>query len=130
MTITTAPARPAIDQINASFSAAFRRSDGPGLGAVYTTDAQIFPPNGASRRGKAAVQAFWQGALGMGIAAADLETVEFEEQGDAAWEVGKGALKAKDGQIIDEVKYIVIWKCEKGVWKWHRDIWNSNRIPT
>lgn len=127
MTITTVPAHLAIDQINANFSAAFRRGDGAGLGDVYTMNAQIFPPNGASRRGKADIQAFWQGALDMGIAAADLKTIEFEEHGDTAWEVGTGVLKAKDGQIIDEVKYIVIWKCEKGVWKWHRDIWNSNR---
>jgi len=127
MNSTPSPTRTAIDQINASFSAAVRRSDGVGLGAVYTTNAQIFPPNGASRRGKADIQAFWQGALDMGIAAADLETVEFEEDGDTAWEVGKGVLKAKDGQIIDEVKYIVIWKREHGAWKWHRDIWNSNR---
>ncbi|MCL4861245.1 MAG: hypothetical protein KJZ93_17650 [Caldilineaceae bacterium] len=104
MTTTPSPTRTAIDQTNASFSAAFRRRDGVGLGDVYTTNAQIFPPNGASRRGKTDIQAFWQGALDMGIAAADLETVELEEHGDTAWEVGRGVLKAKDGQIIDEVK--------------------------
>jgi ketosteroid isomerase-like protein len=63
----------------------------------------------------------------MGVAAADLETVEFEEMGDTAWEVGKFSLKAKDGRLLDHGQYIVIWKREHGAWKWHRDIWNSSR---
>jgi len=77
-------------------------------------------------RGKPAIQAFWQGALDMGIAEAVLETVEFEEVGDAAWELGQGVLKAKDGQVLDDAKYIVLWKRENGAWKRHRDIWNSS----
>jgi ketosteroid isomerase-like protein len=127
MTQTISATRAQIDRTNAAFSEAFRRGDGAGLGAVYTVDAQILPPNAEIRRGKLDIQAFWQGALDMGIAGAELETIEFEEADDTAWEVGKFNLKAKEGRVLDAGKYIVIWKRENGVWKWHRDIWNSSR---
>lgn len=127
MTQTLSSIRAQIDRTNAAFSEAFRRGNGAGLGAVYTADAQILPPNAEVRRGKPDIQAFWQGALDMGVAAAELETVEFEEGDNTAWEVGKFSLRGKDGRILDTGKYIVVWKREHGAWKWHRDIWNSSR---
>lgn len=124
---TNQSTRAQIDATNAAFMAAFQRGDSAGLAAVYTEDAQIFPPNAETMTGKPAIQTFWQGALDMGVAEARLETVDVEADGDTAWEVGKGVLKAKDGGVIDEVKYIVLWKREQGEWKWHRDIWNSSQ---
>lgn len=117
------------DRNNAAFMDAFRRGDSAGLAAVYTEDAEILPPNAPVLRGRAAIQAYWQGALDQGVSEAVLETVEFDELGDSAWEVGKGVLKTKDGELIDELKYTVIWKREHGTWKWQRDIWNSSRSP-
>jgi ketosteroid isomerase-like protein len=63
----------------------------------------------------------------MGITALQLETVEAAGSGDMATEVGRYALQGPGGQVIDEGKYIVIWKQEAGQLKVHRDIWNSNR---
>ncbi|MCE7981144.1 MAG: DUF4440 domain-containing protein [Caldilinea sp. CFX5] len=119
--------RTQVESNNRAFMAAFARGDSVGAAAVYTETGQILPPNFPVMGGKAAIQAFWQGAIDLGIAAAELETVEFEAHGDTAWEVGQAVLKSKDDQVLDEGKYIVIWKRENGVWKWHRDIWNSSR---
>lgn len=127
MTQALSSTRMQIDSTNAAFCEAFRRGDGAGLVAVYTTEGQILPPNAETTQGKQAIQSFWQGAIDMGVAAADLATVEFEAIGDTGWEVGKFTLKAQDGSILDTGKYIVIWKHENGEWKWHRDIWNSSR---
>jgi len=127
MILTKSTTRAEIDSKNATFMAAFRRGDSAGMATVYTEDAEILPPNLPPMYGKPAIQAFWQGALDMGIAEAVLETVEFEQAGDMAWEVGKGVLKTKAGQVLDDAKYIVIWKREHGAWKWHRDIWNSSQ---
>lgn len=118
--------RQQIDNTNAAFVAALRRGDSAGMAAVYTADGQLLPPGSPAMSGKAAIQAFWQGALDMGVADGTLETLELDVYGDTATEVGQGVLKTKDGQVIDTAKYIVLWKQENGTWKWYRDLYNSN----
>jgi len=83
------------DRTNAAFSAAFHLGNSAELGAVYTTSAQLFPPNTEVRRGNAEIQAFWQGTLGIGVTPAELETVEFEEVGNSTWEVGTFSSEAR-----------------------------------
>jgi ketosteroid isomerase-like protein len=119
--------RAQIESNNAAFMAAFARGDSAGAAAVYTETGQVLPPNFPVMSGKPAIQASWQEAMKRDIAAVSLETVEFEEAGDMAWEAGRGMLKTSDGQVLDEGNYLVIWKRENGVWKWHRDIFNSSR---
>jgi ketosteroid isomerase-like protein len=55
-----------------------------------------------------------------------LETIEAEEHGDTAIEIGKYTDSGGAGNVIDRGKYVVIWKQEGGQWKLHRDIWNSS----
>jgi ketosteroid isomerase-like protein len=64
--------------------------------------------------------------MGMGIAEATLKTIELEAHGDTANEIGAYTLRAGDGGVLDQGKYVVIWKREGGQWKLHRDIWNSS----
>lgn len=118
--------RQQIDSTNAAFVAALRRGDSAAMATTYTEDAQLLPPGAPMITGRPAIQAFWQGALDMGIADGMLETLELEVYGDTAAEVGQGVLKTKDGQVIDTAKYIVLWKRENETWKWYRDIYNSN----
>jgi len=120
--------RQQIDSTNAAFVAALRRGDSAAMAATYTEDAQLLPPGAPVISGKGAIQAFWQGALDMGIGDGVLETLELEVHGDTAWEVGQGVLKTKAGQVIDTAKYIVLWKQVNGNWKWHRDIYNSSQV--
>lgn len=62
----------------------------------------------------------------MGIRQAKLEIVEVEHHGDTAIEVGQYTLSGEGNQVMDQGKYIVIWKQQNGQWKLHRDIWNSS----
>ena len=84
------------------------------------------PPNSDFVRGKAAVQAFWQGAFDMGIKAAALDIVEVEAHGDTAIEISQYTLFVEGDQVADKGKYIVIWKRIEGEWKLHQDIYNSS----
>ena len=117
----------AISAVNRRFEAAFEQGDAAGVAGVYTSTARILPPNFEPMDGKEAIQAFWQGAMDMGIQAAQLETIELEIHGDTAIEVGRGTLYVAGGQVADIASYIVIWKKEHNEWRWHRDIWNSDR---
>jgi uncharacterized protein (TIGR02246 family) len=127
--VTSTEVRDAIVAANENFVAAFGRGDAAGLAALYTENGQILPPNADFVTGAQGIQAFWQAIFGMGIQEAGLETAEVEDHGDTAVEVGKFTLKGEGGQVLDQGKYIVIWKQEDGGWKLHRDIFNSSMPP-
>jgi len=59
-----------------------------------------------------------------------LETLELEGHGETVYEVGKYTLRGTAGELLDQGKYLVVWKREKGRWRLHRDIWNSSRPAT
>jgi uncharacterized protein (TIGR02246 family) len=122
--------RAAIEAQNRAFGEAVHASDTAAIGALYTADGAVLPPNGAKATGRAAVTDFWAGALAAGIAGAVLTTEEISYAGgDTATEIGSAVLSARDGSVVDEGKYIVLWKQEGDAWRLHRDIWNSNRAP-
>ena len=115
-----------IQLVNRKFETAMGAADAVGLASVYTSNGNALPPNGTTVSGTHAIREFWQGVIDMGIAGVELKTVELDELGSTAIEVGEFALKTAEGAVADSGKYIVIWKMEDGEWRWHHDIWNSS----
>jgi uncharacterized protein (TIGR02246 family) len=118
--------RAAIEAANKGFEAAFARSDAPGVAALYTAQAQLLPAHSDVVTGAEAISRFWQAAFDSGATGVSLVTLEVEGYGDTAIEVGRLELRGADSQVLDQGKYIVIWKKEGGVWKLHRDIWTTS----
>ncbi len=118
----------AIRAANDRFMDAFNNGDTESLAGLYTAEGQVLPPGGDVITGKAGIQVFWQALVEMGIKSAKLETLELNEYTDTAVEVGKYTLGGEDDQVLDQGKYIVIWRQEDGQWKLHRDIFNTS-IP-
>lgn len=116
----------AIVAADETFMTTFKRGDAAGMAALYTKKAQLLPPNSDFVTGLQEIKGLFQGFMDMGIKAIKLEPVETEGYGDTASEVGKYTLEAESGQMLDQGKYIVIWKQEEGQWKLHRDIFNSS----
>ncbi len=112
---------------NKKFMAAFAQKDAGALAKLYTKAGQLLPPGHEMVAGRDGIQAFWQGAMDMGLVKVKLDTVEVEGHREAAIEVGKYTLLAAGGQVADAGKYLVIWKLEGRSWKLHRDIWNSSQ---
>ena len=123
---TSTGVREAISAGNKRFMETFERGDAAGMATLYTENGQLLPPNTDIVSGRQGIQAFWQGAIDMGIKAMKLETTELEEHGDTAIAVGKYTLSGEGDQVIDSGKYVVILKQEGGQWRLHRDIWNSS----
>jgi uncharacterized protein (TIGR02246 family) len=119
--------REAIAAADVEFVASFGKGDAAGVAALYTEQGQLLPPNADFMVGREAIQAFWQGAMDMGIASAKIEILEVEGHGDTAIEVSKYTLHAADGTELDTGKFIVIWKRVQGEWQLHRDIFNSSK---
>ncbi len=111
---------------NQIFSAAVAARDIGAFDAVYTADAAILPPGAQMIDGREPIKEFWQSAIvGMDVRTAALETVAAELLGPHVFEIGRGALTLGNGQTV-AVKYVVQWRQEDGLWKWHVDIWNLN----
>ena len=119
----------AIEAADQKFVSAFGRGDAAGIAQLYTEDGQILPPQSEPITGRHGIQAFWQGAMDMGVKAAKLESVEVEGHGDSAVEIGKYELYAAGQQRVDHGKYVVIWKREQGEWMLWRAIWNTSVPP-
>ena len=111
---------------NKVFMERFGQGDSTGVAELYTEDGQFLPPNSDEVVGKNAIQGAFQGLMDAGIKAIQLETLEVENHGDMASEVGRFTLKDEGNQVLDRGKFIVIWKLVAGKWKLHRDIINSS----
>ncbi len=121
-------AKSSIEVIGAAFGELFCAGNAAGMAELYIEDAALLPPGSPRLEGRDAIREYWQGMMDAGIAELSLTTLEVEEAGDTAIEVG--AVKATapgEGGARDPVagKYIVAWK--RGgddTWRLHRDIWN------
>lgn len=112
---------------NKALGAAVTAGNAKAIGGMYAKGALLMPPNAGLLKGKA-IAGFWQGAIDMGVKGATLKTREVEVLGGTtAIEVGTFALRGADKAVLDEGKYIVVWKKEGKEWKLFRDIFNTSR---
>jgi uncharacterized protein (TIGR02246 family) len=112
---------------NEIFMETFKKGDAKGMGELYTEDGQVLPPNGHTVKGRHAVGDFWGATMDMGVKSIKLTTDEVELCGDMAFEVSQAELYGEGEHMLDEMKYIVIWKKVNGEWMLHRDMFSSNR---
>jgi uncharacterized protein (TIGR02246 family) len=119
--------RIAIEDNEAKFSAAFAKGDTAAVSNLYAEDAAILPPNGARIEGRANIKNFWQGAFEAGVKKVETQTLETSGSGDEVYEIGGYTLYGDENKMLDEGKYVVIWKLRGKNWLMFRDIWNSNR---
>jgi ketosteroid isomerase-like protein len=80
--------------------------------------------------GREAIKEFWSNLIQSANAkSAVLESIDMIATADGVVEIGKALLTVHPAGAAPaemEVKYVVYWKEEESVWKWHIDIWNQN----
>lgn len=113
---------------NERFMQVVREADVTTAPSLYTRDGIILPPNAEAVRGSEEIALFWEGFTELGITEARPVTLEVIPMGDYALEVGEYTLFSQE-DVIDRGKIMVLWKTEDGVWKMHRDTWNSSIPP-
>ena len=70
---SNAEVRRLIEAAVQQFVAAFNHGDAAAIAQLYAQDGQILPPQSEPIAGRPGVQAFWQGAMDMGVKAAKLQ---------------------------------------------------------
>jgi len=119
-----------IDEANAKWLAAFSKGDAAAVAQLYTEKATALPPGADMAKGRAAIQALWDGVIKSGVKNVTLTTVSVERYGSAAREIGRVSLDVpgQQGQMTHaEGKYVVVWRKSHGGWQLDTDIWNMNK---
>ncbi|NLE35469.1 MAG: DUF4440 domain-containing protein [Bacteroidales bacterium] len=118
-----------IEEITSRFVDLFGSGNADGLAAFYTDDAQLMVPGAPSVSGTDNIVAYWQGAINAGINNVKLETTDVSGCGNELIEYGRYTIFAGDNFVVDNGKFIVIWKKTGKEWKIFRDIFNSDNPP-
>jgi uncharacterized protein (TIGR02246 family) len=117
-----------VEELNASFLAAFNKGDMQAIANMYTEGAHLLPPNAEMVRGRSGIEVFWR-KIAEAIGDLKLTTIDVERLGsEALREVGAVSAKSRQ-QPAQEIqgKYVVIWRKVGGEWKLATDIWNMNK---
>src|ERR1044072_7051357 len=65
-----------IDAGNKGLGAGFAKGDAAAVAAMYSSSAQMFPPNGPTVSGREAIQKAWQGFISAGFKGIELTSTE------------------------------------------------------
>lgn len=104
----------------------FASGNTAGVVALYAEEGQIMPSYSAAIHGRAAIQAFWQGCIDMGIWAMQRTPLKIDCLAGTINEVGEYRFFDYQQRILDVGKYVTIWKEQDRQWQIQRDIWTSN----
>ena len=115
-----------INETNKLFMDAFADGDAEKVAGFYSANCRFLPDNSHPVDGRANVQELLQSMMDGGVSSIELITWEVEDCGDTAVEVGRVVMRGGDDEILDDGKFIVIWKKENDGWRLHRDIVNSS----
>ncbi len=113
--------RAEIQAINDEVVAATSKGDLPTILARYTEDARIFSPGAEPITGRAAIEKMLKTIVAGGPMSIRMETMEAEDLGDTAIELGQTTALNPEGAVLNKYRYLVVWKKEGGKWKIHID---------
>lgn len=115
---------------NKEFAAAINAKDLARLGAAYTDEAVLMPPNGQIVKGKAQIQAFWKELIDQGMRVESMTSSG--SAGSGAWGYDSGVAELRfapafGSPVLDTIKFVTILeRGADGTWRIARDIWNSD----
>lgn len=128
----TPPTDPAaiVAERNAAFMAAVAASDGAAVGANYAEDAVLMPPNMPTITGREAIGQFFQAGIDAGIARVELAPGDVTAtSADTILERSNVRAFNAAGDVIEEGKYVVVWRKVGDQWFMSWDIWNTDAPP-
>lgn len=117
----------AIEKSNAIYFQSLAKNDPAIFIDRYAEDGCIMAPNSAMLCGKDGFRKFFEESYSMGIRNGRFITTSvYGEGGQFVVEEGLGQIHDADGKVIDDFKYLVLWKKTDRGWKMFRDSFNSN----
>jgi ketosteroid isomerase-like protein len=115
-------------EVSREFSARYERGDAPGMAAIYTDDAVIFPPGRPAVAGRAAIEEYWRLSPGERIASHVVTSDSVVLEGATAYDWGTFRVRGeRNGQPFSGGgKYVIVWReVSAGDWRMQLDMWNA-----
>ncbi|GAB5475075.1 MAG: hypothetical protein Mars2KO_31740 [Maribacter sp.] len=123
-------AKKAIEESNAIYFSSFEKNDLSIFINRYSKDACIMLPNGPALCGEDAPSRFFEMAYGFGLRNGKFTTQEvFGVDDHFVAETGLWETYDSNNEMIDNGKFLVLWKKTEEGWKMFRDSFNSNTPP-
>ena len=114
--------------VSREFSARYVRGDAPGMAAIYTDDAVIFPPGREAIRGRPAIEAYWRLSPGERVTSHVVTPDSVVLEGTTAHDWGTYRVSGeRNGQpFAGGGKYVIVWReVSAGDWRMQLDMWNA-----
>ena len=118
-------AKAEIIDANKAFAATFPASDSVAIANLYTANAKVMVHGAPTISGRDNIQSLFGGFMKSGVNKVDLKTIEVWGNENYVTEEGEFSIFVDDN-MVDQGKYVVLWKNEDGKWYLHRDIFNSS----
>lgn len=98
------------------------------LDQIYTKDARILPPGRLMVTGRQDIKGFWFDIIrSYNTKSTARHSLDLIPSGEGVIEVGRSVMTAEPAgspEVEVDFKYVMFWKQEDGLWKWHVHIWN------
>ena len=114
---------------NTVYSNAVAKNDSAAFVNCYTDSFCLFAPNAPEICTKDGLGKFFSMMQQMGTKGLILTTKDVFCGKDIITETGTYNLQIANNQSVDKGKYMIVWKQDNGIWKMHRDIYNSDMPP-
>lgn len=115
-----------INKVHEQLTGFFSNSDSAGLADMFTPDGKLMEPNSPAITGKDALLHQFGFLMKGGISKVSLTTTGLWGDDNLLVEEGKFSYKNKRDLLLDEGKYIMLWKKTENQWKIFRQLYNSN----
>lgn len=122
-------AEASVKQSNLLFTKSYKSKDSVSVANCFTTDAQIMVADMPPIEGRKNIQSFISLMMNQGIETFKIKSKNLWGDSTILVEEGNYEFLDKSDQVIDQGKFIVLWKQESGNWKIYHDMWNSSLPP-
>jgi ketosteroid isomerase-like protein len=123
-TVDQATVKAEIQALNDEFARGLNEKDIDAVMALYTDDANSYPPNKPGAIGKAAIRAEMESEENEGITL-KFTTQEVWATCDHATELGTYVVTHNQAGQVASGRYMVLYKNVDGKWMLHRDMWSD-----
>ena len=106
-----------------TFNKAYNDKNADAVAAIYTTDAELLPPDAPAIVGRSGIREHYANDIANAWVQLTITTGESGTAGDWGWRSGTWSVATEP---VMTGKYVEVWRRASDGWQMYRDIWNGD----